>query len=1588
MIKNILKLTVISLLTFSSLYSQTIDIKNGYQLKGAIDNIDPTKFNNSCAKYLFKFDNASQSWKAYITDGEDYGYDGETISSLNRTDGFWAMGNDTPCSIKINDKPNTILPTGTPYIVTSDKLDIVENEKDVIFLISKGSTQTLTYTLAGGADHRFFTVNSTSGFLEFKEKIDFENPQDLGANNSYEVKIEVSDGTLKSEKTLNINVIDIVNEEFGFVNEPYTYNLSSRTYGYCPITTSSVGAVSYDWTVTNNAGTIIKSATNTTGCVSYQDTTEGDFTINIIATDTNGNEITKEFIVTHSATTVTPTTSDFSFQVRSNEIKEIPLEESATADYAIAYQISVNPQNGTIIQKDDGSFWYRSNFNYIGADTFKYKATVGTHEASMYGDYIFYNEKTVTIDVVNSNHQPEITTQSLTTQEEIPLTIKLTAYDYEFDNITFSIVLDSIKNGTIEKQDASTYIYTPNKDFYGDENITYTANDGTSTSYEAQLNIKVTNINDAPTIQSGSYTMVPKPMIEEASVLYDYETMVLREVSKVYDIEDDILNFIVVSLPKNGKVKLHKQGGFVYVPNFGYSGEDSFSYKAYDGNLYSNIATVSIDIKPIDMKEKRKLLSTGAVIEDKRMDGDDSDTRRGIPKDVTRDDAGFVIDHNTGLMWMDTGDNLKDKTTLHPVMQYTDQAHIPDSIFYDIKQVTYEEAENYCSALSLGGYNDWRIPKRLEVSTLFNKDKTNVDGIDMDIGDIPRKVGSYMKGMKFKYAAPLLTQLFGPDYRTFHIDIKNKDGSRVFANGDYYGGRLGSFGVYPSASHGFMCMRGETNLEPIMFEDPTAKIVLDTTTNQMWGFDEDWTSRTSQVQGYDNVFLEKRWKVPMSGTPEQEIEYCESMTLGGFTDWKMPNMMEVKSMDSDEKYFLDSMFYNSDVNLTIDKMLASVKMNHGHVRVADIGNLRNEDKIIPFDENKYFSFDDNKTFVFNRLRPFSGSEFSKFTAQNDDGSWIIPNDTDFIVNNINYKACLPLRTGDVLKEGEIEYFTLLLNLRFFDETSKECAKAYAKSYYSYPNSYNYEIRREDQFGELEVVETYSDYSISLGNIVTHDNAYGTRCKRDATQEESTNFFEKFAESELLKKPSKDEYSFDKEKNTITNLRTKHVYPRLVDNGDDTLTDKLTGMMIPKYMYYVGGEDTTQDGNLNKYTWEEAKDYVQTLNDANYLGYNDWTLPNSLDEEFFNMAYGYTTNDDGSQTSFLTTHIIKVKDEPMHGYDSWYLREDEADENSAYVSKYSTTSTALKTTKHNIMISRADRIDANIKSVDKVIANQTLTLDATNSYLGLDINKDKIKYKWEYLKKHDSKFIDIETQSEFSLKEIVPNLTIVDSDKSIATVMMSDDVNNTIELRFKLTITIEDDDREFVDILRVDLEGSNFQSIQVIKIAENGDVLDSSATQWSCIKDPTTGLIWESKNNIVDDIGYKNKLMNYDEAIAFEGSKCGVNLRLPTAQEFYYATRNYHLVDKTGVIYSKRDYYLSDHSLDQARYWTTYYTNPLSEDDSWTSAYKSTTEQVQDDMDEPYFEGGLTNFKFIYSSAFFALSPKLTPNRVWLVGEGN
>jgi len=101
-----------------------------------------------------------------------------------------------------NFTPSTVVPVGANPIpiaighVNFDPVTVAENGTVVttITATDPDAGQTLTYAIAGGADAGLFTIDSSTGALAFISAPNFEAPADAGADNVYDVTVEVSDG--------------------------------------------------------------------------------------------------------------------------------------------------------------------------------------------------------------------------------------------------------------------------------------------------------------------------------------------------------------------------------------------------------------------------------------------------------------------------------------------------------------------------------------------------------------------------------------------------------------------------------------------------------------------------------------------------------------------------------------------------------------------------------------------------------------------------------------------------------------------------------------------------------------------------------------------------------------------------------------------------------------------------------------------------------------------------------------------------------------------------------------------------------------------------------------------------------------------------------------------------------------------------------------------------------------------------------------------------------------------------------------------------------------------------------------------------
>ncbi|MCX7804787.1 MAG: Ig-like domain-containing protein [Planctomycetota bacterium] len=116
---------------------------------------------------------------------------------------------------------------------------------------------------------------------------------------------------------------------------------------------------------------------------------------------------------------------------------------------------------------------------------------------------------TFTLTVNPVNDPPVTGDQNVTTAEDTPKAITLTATDADGDALTY-IVVSGPSHGTLSGT-APNLTYTPDADYSGPDSFTFKANDGMADSNVATVSITVAAVNDPPVIQSGP-AAAPNPV--------------------------------------------------------------------------------------------------------------------------------------------------------------------------------------------------------------------------------------------------------------------------------------------------------------------------------------------------------------------------------------------------------------------------------------------------------------------------------------------------------------------------------------------------------------------------------------------------------------------------------------------------------------------------------------------------------------------------------------------------------------------------------------------------------------------------------------------------------------------------------------------------------------------------------------------------------------------------------------------------------------------------------------------------------------------------------------------------------------------
>ncbi|MBL7978896.1 MAG: tandem-95 repeat protein [Bacteroidetes Order II. Incertae sedis bacterium] len=271
-----------------------------------------------------------------------------------------------------------------------------------------------------------------------------------------------------------------------------------------------------------------------------------------------------------------------------NEDTSFPLLQLLTNDTdpdqdTFSLNERTNPQNGTFVVNQQQQLVYVPNANFFGSDSFTYNIKDARGAISAFA--------TVAITINPINDAPVAKDDGVSTNEDTPITLDLLKNDSDLDNDPLTVqVVTQPQSGTLSfSQQTQQYSYTPNLNFFGQDQFTYQAKDPAGAlSNLATVFIKINAVNDAPVAKSDRYqTEFNKQLIVEAPGVLKNDS----------DPDGETLVAIRETNPASGVLTLLEDGSFTFDPAKDFTGDVVFGYFARDpSGVGSNVVEVVVSV--------------------------------------------------------------------------------------------------------------------------------------------------------------------------------------------------------------------------------------------------------------------------------------------------------------------------------------------------------------------------------------------------------------------------------------------------------------------------------------------------------------------------------------------------------------------------------------------------------------------------------------------------------------------------------------------------------------------------------------------------------------------------------------------------------------------------------------------------------------------------------------------------------------------------------------------------------------------------------------------------------------------------------
>lgn len=206
----------------------------------------------------------------------------------------------------------------------------------------------------------------------------------------------------------------------------------------------------------------------------------------------------------------------------------------------------------------------------------------------------------------------------------------------------------------------------------------------------------------------------------------------------------------------------------------------------------------------------------------------------------------IVTDSLTGLSWQ------KNDPVNKP-----NNAGLPQPILHN-----WIQARDYCNGLTYAGQTDWRLPDMYELTSLLNFGRSN------PASDFPGIPSTPASGNPFDSMVPSTT------FWSSSPDVYYTNEAWLVGFDD---GQIGAFPAETTAAA--KCVRGGT-----LASDSKSRFYGTGATGKQTVLDR----ATGLTWQKERGAIDKTW--------QQALAFCEALDLGGFTDWRLPNINELASL--------------------------------------------------------------------------------------------------------------------------------------------------------------------------------------------------------------------------------------------------------------------------------------------------------------------------------------------------------------------------------------------------------------------------------------------------------------------------------------------------------------------------------------------------------------------------------------------------------------------------------------------------------------------------------------------------------------------